>query len=155
MEYYKAFLKKFGDEEFFVLVFSTTNMFTRDHILEINTIAEKMKKLDGIVSVTSLADIFKDKITSSRFKEKVKTQHDRPLMNIFKQQILADPAYRNSIISQNGKTTAIIATVKSVGPELRKQLVSEIRKVLYEHKTFTKSNSTDRRNHRFHVAGPL
>ena len=44
MEYYKAFLKKFGNEEFFVVAFSTTNMFTRDRILEINTIAEKIKK---------------------------------------------------------------------------------------------------------------
>lgn len=154
MEYYKAFLKKFGDEEFFVVAFSTTNMFTRDRILEINTIAEKIKKLDGIVRVISLADIFKDKITSSSFKEKVKTQHDRPLMNIFKQQLLADPAYRNSIISKNGKTTAIIATVKSVIPESRRQLVSEIKKVLYDHKTVTRSNSTNKRSPRYHVAGP-
>lgn len=150
LDYYKEFLKKFGDEEFLVVAFGAANIFTKDRIQEINSIAEKLKKLDGIVSVYSLADVFKDKVTSPGFKEKIKTLRNRPLMNIFKQQLLADSTYQNNIISKNGRTTAIIATVKCSGPESRKQLVSEVRKVLYE----TRSMDTGKRKPKYYLAGP-
>jgi len=152
LDYYKAFLKKFGDEEFLVVAFSAVNIFAKDRIREINSIAEKLKKLDGIVSVYSLADVFKDKVTSPSFKEKIKTLQNRPLMNVFKQQLLTDSVYQNNIISKNGKTTAIIATVKCIGPESRKQLVSEIRKVLHE--MAVRSTDTNDRKCRYHLAGP-
>ncbi|MDG6026385.1 MAG: hypothetical protein E3K40_06660 [Candidatus Brocadia sp.] len=152
LDYYRAFLKKFGDEEFLVVAFSAASMFTKDRICEIHTIAEKIKKLDGIVSVTSLADVFKDTVTSPGFKEKVRNQQGRSLMSVFKQQLLKDPGYQNNIISTNGRTTAIIATVKSLGPESRKYLVSEVRKLLQE--TGGGSIDTERKSRRYHVAGP-
>ena len=152
LEYYRTFLKKFGNEEFLVIAFSAANMFTKDRIREVNTIAEKLKKLDGIVSVTSLADVFKDKVTSPSFKENVKAQQCRSFMGIFKRQLLTDPVYQNNLISKNGKTTAIVATVKSLGPESRKHLVSEVRKMLHE--TVVRSIDTERRNRRCHLAGP-
>lgn len=70
MDYYKVFLEKFGDEEFLVVAFSAVNIFTKDRIQYINTIAEKLKKLDGIGRVISIADVFKDKITSPVFQKK-------------------------------------------------------------------------------------
>ncbi|MFN3532879.1 MAG: efflux RND transporter permease subunit [Candidatus Brocadia sp.] len=152
LDYYKTFLKKFGDEEFLVVAFSAANIFTKDCIQEINSIAEKLKKLDDIVNLYSLADVFKDKVTSPVFREKIRSQQGRPLMNIFKQQLLTDPLYRNIIISQNGKTTAIIATVKCAGPESRKQLVSNVKKILYE--TTVGSVNTVNKKHRYHLAGP-
>ena len=147
--YYKTFLRKFGDEEFLVVAFSAVNTFTKDHIQEINQIAENLKKLDGVVSVMSLADVFKDKVMSSSFKEKIKALHDRPFMSIFKRQILTDPLYRNNIISKDGRTTAIIATVKCIGPESRKQLVSEVRKALSKTGTNKKA-----RKSKYYLAGP-
>lgn len=152
LEYYKVFVEKFGDEEFLVVAFSAVNIFTKDHIQYINTIAEKLKRLDGIVGVISIADVFKDKITSPVFKEIIKVQHGRPLMNIFKQQLLADSLYQNTIISQNGKTTAIIATVKCAGPESRKQLVSEVKRVLCE--VTVRPADTEKRKYKYYLAGP-
>ena len=152
LDYYKTFLRKFGDEEFLVVAFSAVTIFTKERIQEINSIAERLKKLDGIVSVYSLTDVFKDKVTSPSFKEKIKTMQNRPLMNIFKQQLLTDSVYQNNIISKNGKTTAIIATVKCVGPESRKQLVSEVRKVLHE--TTIRSVDIGNRKRKYFLAGP-
>ncbi len=152
LEYYKTFLRDFGDEEFFVVAFSAPNIFTKDSIQYINTIAEKLKKLEGVTGVISLADVFKDKITSPVFREKIQAQHNRSVMNIFKQQLLADAGYRNTIISQNGKTTAIIATVKCAGPESRKKLVSDVKKILYE--TAVSSPDTVNRKQKYRVAGP-
>lgn len=152
LDYYKAFLEKFGDEEFLVVAFSAVNIFTKDRIQYVNTIAEKLKKLEGIVRVISIADVFKDKVTSPVFQKKIRSQQGRPLMNIFKQQLLTDPLYQNTIISQNGKTTAIIATVKCAGPQSRKQLVSDVKKILYE--ATVGSVNTENRKHKYHLAGP-
>ncbi|GAB63681.1 MAG: hypothetical protein DWB56_09485 [Candidatus Jettenia sp.] len=152
LDYYKKFLNTFGDEEFLVIAFSSVTLFTGDRIKEINTIAERLKKLNGIVQVISLADVFKDTITSSLFKAKIKAQNDRSYMNIFKQHILTDPMYQNTIISKNGKTTAIIATVKSPGPESRRQLISEVRTLLHE-MTDRSGGTKDRKSH-YHLAGP-
>lgn len=152
LDYYKTFLEKFGDEEFLVVAFSAVNLFTKDRIQSVNTIAEKLKKLDGIIRVISIADVFKDKLSSPFFFKKIRSQQGRSLMNIFKQQLLTDSVYQNTIISQNGKTTAIIATVKCAGPASRKQLASEVKNILYE--TVASSAGPVTRKQRYHVAGP-
>ncbi|NUO04212.1 MAG: MMPL family transporter, partial [Candidatus Brocadia sinica] len=152
MDYYKVFLEKFGDEEFLVVAFSAVNIFTKDRIQYINTIAEKLKKLDGIGRVISIADVFKDKITSPVFQKKIASQQGRTFMNIFKQQLLTDSLYQNTVISQNGKTTAIIATVKCAGPNSRKQLVSKVKKVLKE--TTVRPADTEKRKQKYYLAGP-
>ncbi|MCR4322261.1 MAG: MMPL family transporter [Candidatus Brocadiaceae bacterium] len=148
-EYYKGFLKKFGDEEFLVIALSAVDIFTKDRIQEINAIAERLKKLDGVVSVTSLADVFKDTIKSPLFQEKLKGQKNRSVLNVFKNAVITDPLYQNTLISRNGKTTAVIAVVKSMKPESRKQLVSEIRILLKD----MAEKSADKK-HTYHLAGP-
>lgn len=148
-EYYKGFLKKFGDEEFLVIALSAVDIFTKERIQEINAIAERLKKFDGVVSVTSLADVFKDTIKSPLFQEKLKGQKNRPVLNVFKKAVITDPLYRNSLISGNGKTTAVIAVVKSMKPESRKQLVSEIRTLLKD-----MAEKSAEKKHTYHLAGP-
>ncbi len=148
-EYYKGFLKKFGDEEFLVIALSAVDIFTKERIQEINAIAERLKKFEGVVSVTSLADVFKDTIKSPLFQEKLKGQKNRPVLNVFKKAVITDPLYQNTLISGNGKTTAVIAVVKSMKPESRKQLVSEIRTLLKD----MAEKSADKK-HTYHLAGP-
>ncbi|HHT9107244.1 MAG TPA: efflux RND transporter permease subunit [Candidatus Wunengus sp. YC63] len=150
-EYYKTFLKKFGDEEFLVIALSAVDIFTKERIQEINAIAERLKKfdVDGVVSVTSLADVFKDTIKSPLFQEKLKGQKNRSVLNVFKKAVITDPLYQNTLISGNGKTAAVIAVVKSMKPESRKQLVSEIRTLLKG----MAEKSADKK-HTYHLAGP-
>ncbi len=152
LDYYRSFLNKFGDEEFLVVALSVANIFTKEHIQAVNALAEKLKKLDGIVSVTSLADVFKDTVTSPFFKEKMHSQQNRTLLNVFKHQALTDSIYQNTILSKNGKTTALVATVKSTGPESRKHLVSEVKHVLNE--SATQSGDLTGRKHPYYLAGP-
>lgn len=152
LNYYRTFLNKFGNEEFLIIAFSSADIFTGERIREMNIIAEKLRKLHGVVTVISLADIFKDKITSDVFKEKIKAQQGRSLMNVFKQHLRKDPVYENNVISKNGKTTAIIATVESLGSESRKQLVSEVREILHE--MSPQSRNAKGKKHRYYLAGP-
>ncbi|MBV6519723.1 MAG: hypothetical protein DCC43_11665 [Candidatus Brocadia sp.] len=152
LEYYKTFLKNFGDEEFFIVAFSAPDIFTKDSIQYINAIAEKLKVLEGVTGVISLADVFKDKITSPVFKERFQAQQGRSVMNVFKQQLLADAGYQNTIVSKNGKTTAIIATIQCAGPESRKQLINKVKKALDEMPVGPMDTKQKKRN--YHLAGP-
>lgn len=148
-EYYKTFLKKFGDEEFLIIALSAVDIFTKERIKEISAIAERLKKFDGVVSVTSLADVFKDTIKSPLFQETLKGQKNRPVLKVFKKAVITDPLYQNTLISGNGKTSSVIAVVKSMKPESRKQLVSEIRTLLKD----MAEKSADKK-HTYHLAGP-
>ncbi len=47
LAYYNEFLKKFGDEEFLVVAFSAVNLFSREYMQQISTLAGKIKNLDG------------------------------------------------------------------------------------------------------------
>lgn len=151
LAYYQSFLDKFGDEEFLVVAFSAIDMFSQNCIREINAIAEKMKKLEGVKSVASLAGVFKDKVASPHFKEIVRRQN-RPPLALFKRQITTDPAYQKTLISKDGKTTAIVAVVKCVGPESRKQLVAEVKKLLID--VVEKQRAAGSKVRTYHVAGP-
>ncbi len=148
LAYYKAFLRKFGDEEFLVVAFSAADLFTRARIQEVHTIAEKLKKLDGVVRVASLAGVFKDKVTSSGFIREIKEHQHRPVMNVFKRQVMKDPMYQHTIVSKNGKTTALVATVHCEGPESRRRLVTETGKILGEMLKAREGKV------RYHLAGP-
>ncbi|MCF6158298.1 MAG: hypothetical protein E3K32_06955 [wastewater metagenome] len=152
LNYYRAFLEKFGDEEFLVVAFRAANLFTKDRIHQINILAERLKRIDGIVSVTSLADVLKHKIVSPLFQESIRSRQERSLMAVFKRQTLKDTVYQNTIISKDGKTTAIIATVKCTGPESRKQLVSKVRTVLNE--IALQNINTIKRRSWYRLAGP-
>lgn len=152
LAYYNEFLKKFGDEEFLVVAFSEVNLFSREYMQQISTLAGKIKNMEGIVTVASLADVFKSKVTSPLFKEKLKTYGRRSVMNVFKQDVRTDPVYQNTIISKNGRTTAIVATVKCAGPEARKKLVADVKKILKE--TDMKSADTTKKQHQYYLAGP-
>ncbi|MBF8276670.1 MAG: hypothetical protein HW390_1743 [Candidatus Brocadiaceae bacterium] len=151
MAYYRSFLDKFGDEEFLVVAFSAVDMFSPNCIREINTLAEKMKKLDGVRSVASLAEVFKDKVASPHFKEIVHRQN-HPFLALFKRQMTTDPAYQKTLISKDGKTTAIVAVVKCVGPESRKQLVAEVKYLLTD--MVEKQKAAGNKVRTYHVAGP-
>lgn len=151
LAYYRSFLDKFGDEEFLVVAFSAVDMFSPNCIREINTIAEKMKKLDGVKRVASLAGVYKDKVASPHFNEILHRQN-RPILALFKRQITTDPAYQKTLISKDGKTTAIVAVVKCVGPESRKQLVAEVKKLLTG--VVEKQRATGNKVRTYHVAGP-
>lgn len=152
LKYYNEFLKKFGDEEFLVIAFSAVNLFQKEYMRQISTLAEKIKGIEGVVRVASLADVFKGKITSPLFKEKMKKNGNRQVMNIFKQEVLGDPVYQNTIISKNGRTTAIIATVKCAGPEARKELTASVKKALQE--MAIKPVEAKKKQHPYHLAGP-
>ncbi|NOG83109.1 MAG: RND family transporter [Planctomycetes bacterium] len=140
LDYYYDFIDKFGDDEFLIISIDGDDLFTGKKIKLINTIATRLEGVTGVRSVLSLASVYKEKLSSPYFKERLKRDKSKPVIEVFKEKILDDPMYVNNVISSDGETTAIIATVKKGSPELREQLVKETREIM---RTVDSENNSD------------
>ena len=130
LDYYYGFIDKFGDDEFLIIAIDGDDLFTGKKLKLINNIATRLEGVKGVRSVISLASVYKDKLSAPYFKEILKRNNTRPVIEVFKEKILDDPMYVNNVISSGGDTTSIIATVKKGSPEARKELVKETRDIL-------------------------
>ncbi len=130
LDYYYDFIDKFGDDEFLIIAMDGDDLFTGKKLKLINDIATRLEEVNGVRSVMSLAGVYKDKLSAPYFKEVLKRNKTRSFLDVFKEKILVDPMYVNNVISNDGKTTAIIATVAKGSPESRVKLVKETREIL-------------------------
>lgn len=128
--YYYDFIDKYGDEEFLIIAIKGENIFSGEKIKLIDNLTNKIGKLEGVKNVISLASVFKDKLTAPYFKDIIRKSRGKKVMDVFKEEILSDHMYVNNVVSDDGKTTAIIATVTKGSPESRKKLVNETRSIL-------------------------
>ena len=130
LDYYYDFIDKFGDDEFLIIAMDGDDLFTGKKLKLINDIATSLESVKGVRSVMSLASVYKDKLSAPYFKEVLKRNKTRSILEVFKEKILDDPMYVNNVISSDGETTAIIATVAKGSPESRVKLVKETREIL-------------------------
>ncbi len=152
LAFYEVFKNDFGNDEFLLVAIDDDNIFTPTGIKKVSKVASDILALDRISEVISLADTFKEKISSPYFKELLRRAKSANLENkdskksgiidIFKQEMLNDPLYVNSVISKDGKTTAILARVKEIAAsgkeggkpqnptEYRKRLIANVRGVI-------------------------
>ncbi len=130
LDYYYDFIDKFGDDEFLIIAIDGDDLFTGKRLKLINNIATSLEGVKGVREVISLASVYKDKLSAPYFKEILKKNRTRSVIELFKEKTLDDPMYVNNVVSKDGKTTAIIATVKKGSPEARKKLVRETREIL-------------------------
>ena len=147
LDYYYDFIDKFGDDEFLIIAMDGDDLFTGKKIKLINDIATRLESVKGVRSVISLASVYKDKLSAPYFKEVLKRNKARSVLDVFEEKILDDPMYVNNIISSDGETTAIIATVAKGSPEARKELVKETREIL-------SAVETENSMKKFFLAGP-
>ena len=130
LDYYYDFIDKFGDDEFLIIAIDGNDLFTGKKVKLINDIATSLEAVKGVRSVMSLASVYKDKLSSPYFKEILKRNKTKSVIEVFKEKILDDPMYINNVISSDGETTAIIAIVAKGSPESRGSLVKETREIL-------------------------
>ncbi|MFQ5714092.1 MAG: RND family transporter [Candidatus Scalinduaceae bacterium] len=130
LDYYHNFIDKFGDEEFLIIAVNDASIFSSEGIKLIDSIAKRLEKLEGVKNVTSLASVFKDKLSSPYFKDILKKSHGKKVIDVFKEEVMSDHMYLDNVISGDGKTTAIIATVEKGSPKSRMKLVNESRNII-------------------------
>ena len=151
LDYYHDFIEKFGDEEFLIIAVNDASIFSSEGIKLIDSIAKRLEKLEGVKNVTSLASVFKDKLSSPYFKDILKKSRGKKVVDVFKEEIMSDHMYLNNVISVDGKTTAIIATVTKGSPESRMKLVNESRNIITSIRNALGQEALPKD---FHLAGP-
>ncbi len=84
LDYYHDFIEKFGDEEFLIIAVNDASIFSSEGIKLIDGMAKRLEKLEGVKNVTSLASVFKDKLSSPYFKDILKKSRGKKVVDVFK-----------------------------------------------------------------------
>ena len=97
LDYYYSFIEKFGDEEFLIIAIKDNDIFNKDEFKLIDNITKRLETLEDVKSVVSLTSVFKDKLLSPYFKDIIKKNRGKKVINVFKDEILSDNMYVNNI----------------------------------------------------------
>ena len=118
LAYYRESLQKYGSSDFLVVTYTpyTGDLFDDKSLQTLDKMHKELEKVDGVASVLSMMNVpllYSPKITVSQLKDPPRTLS---LPNIDKDMVrkefLESPIYKNLILSKDGQTTAILATMK-------------------------------------------
>ncbi|HPA73987.1 MAG TPA: hypothetical protein PKY31_17070, partial [Spirochaetota bacterium] len=109
--FYKRFQKTYGNEEMAVIVFKTEDMFTAGNLGIIRDISKRVLATEGVQRVFSLTESEEavgrsDTITFERVIPDGDLSHTD--LGIVKRRVMANKTIVGSVISPDGKTTAIL-----------------------------------------------
>jgi len=131
LEYYRKVKKKYGTDDYLFITFSPfAPLFSKESILQLSDLKDRISQLAGVDTVISLIDapIFDPETVSLGNIENdiYFVKDDGVDLQKAKENILAIPLYVNLLLSENGKTTAMQANLKGnknyflLNDELRK-----------------------------------
>jgi len=133
--FYEEFKKVFGNDEFFVIAFQKPDLFTRENLLLIQEITEKLENLEGVRDVLSLANVNETRGGDGFFEVRPFLE-DIPeaaeALRDLRSRALSNPLYVRHILSPDGKTTAIVVFPldRPDDADHRKRLLAETEKIL-------------------------
>lgn len=138
--FYQTIKNTFGDDEFFVIAFSSPEMFTPPLLRMIATITKELEGIPEVGEVQSLANVDYIHGSEDYFEVRAFLEHipdDETELDILRRQALSNPLYVGNLISADGNTTAIVVSPKTHGTEdgsFRKRLLEQTEAVLHNHR---------------------
>ncbi len=109
---YEEAVREFGDDEVFVIALETDDVFQRERLLQLRRITDAIAKLPEVRSVQSLTDVIAfhwepegEWIDVGRFIDEIPS--DPAALAALRARALADPMYRRTIVSDDGRTAAV------------------------------------------------
>jgi len=136
--FYEKFKEVFGNDEFFVIAFETTNLFTTENLEVLRNITDAMEALDEPETVRSLANVEdivggKDYFEVRPFLEEIPREPDA--LEDLRKRALGNPLYVKNLVSADGKTAAIVveAADRPDDWDYRKRLIQKTRQVLADY----------------------
>ena len=118
LAYYRESLQKYGSSDFLVVTYTpyTGDLFDDKSLQILDEMHKELEKVDGVASVLSMMNVpllYSPKITVSQLKDAPRTLSlpdiDRDMV---RKEFLESPIYKDLILSKDGQTTAILATMK-------------------------------------------
>jgi len=134
--FYKSIKDTFGDDEFFVIAFSTPNLFEPPVLHAIVDITTELENITGVRKVQSLANVdyvhgAEEYFEVRPFLERIPDGANE--LASLRQQALNNPLYVGNLISKNGQTSAIVVfpdMTEARDGDFRKRLLDQSRSVL-------------------------
>ena len=117
LKYLREINERYGSKDFLVLTYSPISSFEeKETILNLQLLKSKIEKLSWVDSVITIIDVPLLKSTDESLMERLKNYKTLAHPEIDRkrgfEEILSSPIYRNYVISEDGKTSAIVVYLK-------------------------------------------
>ena len=116
-QYYNLVKQQFGNDETLLVAIEAEDIFTYDRLTLIKSLTEKIKKVDGVEKVISLANTANTYITDKGIKTKLALDDlpkDQDKLDLLRQRILENTLFNGNIISKNSKMTSLLVSFGSL-----------------------------------------
>jgi predicted RND superfamily exporter protein len=129
LNFSREITKRYGSDNFLIVTFSPKkgDLFDQDNLSILGSLREDLMKIQGIQSVLSMLDVpllYSPKIEITELTKELKTLLSEDVdKSLVKQEFLNSPIYKDVILSADGKTTGMLATLTL--DETYLQLVTE------------------------------
>ena len=117
LNFFREVSQRYGSDNFLILTFSPKmgDLFDQANLELLANLRDQVKKIPGIESTVSMLDVpllYSPKISVSDFSKELNTLlSDGVDKQQAKQEFLTSPIYRDLLLSADGKTTGILATL--------------------------------------------
>ena len=118
LAYYRESLQKYGSSDFLVVTYTpyAGDLFDDKSLQTLDEMHKELEKINGVASVMSMMNVpllYSPKITVSQLKDAPRTLSlpgvDKDMV---RKEFLESPIYKDLILSKDGQTTALLATMK-------------------------------------------
>ena len=117
LDYFREINKRYGSGDFLLVTFKphSGDLFSDQSLKVLGQLRHDLEVLDGVQSVMSILDVpllFSPNITVSQLSDEPRTLRTEGVdREQAKQEFLQSPIYRDLILSPDGQTTAVLATL--------------------------------------------
>ncbi|MGK5094659.1 MMPL family transporter [Deltaproteobacteria bacterium TL4] len=122
---YEAFRKQFGRDEIIMVTITPPQVFDPQFLKDLQTLHKTLEKevpyiddVTSLINITSIEGKEKELLVGELFKNWPETKED---LEIIKNKVLSNHQYRDFLISEDGKTTALVirsvAFIQEGGPK--------------------------------------
>lgn len=116
---YEEAVREFGDDEVFVVALESDDAFRREQLERLRRVTDAIARLPEVRSVQSLTDVIAFRwepegewIDVGRFLDEI--PEDPAELARLRERALADPLYRRTVVSDDGRTAAVNVTFRDM-----------------------------------------
>ena len=117
LTFFREVSQRYGSDNFLIITFSpkSGDLFDKKNLDLLSSISNQLKKIDGIANTISMLDaplLYSPKIGISDLDQPLNTVISEGVdKQAAKQEFLTSPIYKNMLLSADGSTTGIVATL--------------------------------------------
>ncbi|WP_461481633.1 efflux RND transporter permease subunit [Porticoccus sp.] len=118
LDYFRETLQHYGSSDFLVVTYTPKqgDLFDDASLATLAEIRDALKQIEGVASVTSILDVpllYSPMVTVSQLKDAPRTLMSKGTdRDQARKEFLESPIYRKLILSPDGQTTALMATME-------------------------------------------